>query len=52
MTHITRTGRLITRKSKHIKTTTITTEQYFLDQLGKNTVDTVDDILKHFDLHI
>ena len=48
---ITKTGQLITRTSKQVKATPITAEQYLLHQLNKNTVDTVDDILKQFEKH-
>ena len=35
--------------SRHIRTTPITAELYLWNQLSKSTVDTVDDILKHFE---
>ena len=51
MIHFTKTGRVTTGYSKHIKATHKTAKQYLQDQLHKNTVDTVDDILKHFEKH-
>ena len=45
--HVTKTGQLITRKSKHI-ITLITAEQYLWDQLNKNIrSDTVEDTLNN-----
>ena len=42
-----KTGQLITRSSKHVKTTPVTSEQYLWDQLNKNVrKDTVKHILK------
>ena len=46
---ITKMGRLTTRNSKHIKATPITVDQYLWGKLGKSTLATVDDILKHFE---
>ena len=37
--------------SKQIKITPITTEYYLWDQSRKSNVDSVDDILKHFEKH-
>ena len=46
---ITRTGCIVTRNSKDIKTTPITAEQYFRDQLIWLTDDPVDRILKWYE---
>ena len=43
---VTKTGCIITRNSKHIKTTPITTEQYIRDQHTWHTEDPVDKMLK------
>ena len=51
MIHIAKTGQIVTRNSKHMKETPITIEQYFWNQLSKGIVETVDDILKHFEKH-
>ena len=48
MKHITKTDRLITKNSKHVKATLITSEQYLQDQVSRNTVD---DFLKYFEKH-
>ena len=48
---VTKTGWLITRNSKHIKARPTTAEQYLWNRLGKNTMDTVDGILKQFKKH-
>ena len=45
---ITRTGYIVTRNSKHIKTMPITTEQYLRDQITQHTDDPVDRILKQY----
>ena len=42
----TNTGCIITRNSKHFKTTPIATEQYLRDQLTLQTEDPLDKILK------
>ena len=48
--HITKTGKLITRKCKHVKLTQITAEQYLQDQLDKHIVqDPLEDILKQIE---
>ena len=44
-----KTGQIITRNRKHIKATPTTTEQCLQDLLRRNTVDRLDDILKHFE---
>ena len=47
---ITKTGWLITRNSKHVKPTQITTKQYLSDQLDKHMVmDPLEDILKQIE---
>ena len=44
--HITKTAQHITRNSKHVKTTPITSRQYVQDQLNKNIrADTVEGII-------
>ena len=48
MIHITKSGQKVTKR-KHIKATSITAEQYIWDQLIKNTVDRLHDILKYFE---
>ena len=48
--HITKTGLLITRNSRHVKQTQITTEQYLWDLLDTHKVtDALDDILKQIE---
>ena len=42
---ITKTGHIITRNSKHIKTTPITAEQYLRDQFTCHTKDSLNKIL-------
>ena len=47
---VTKIGWLITRKSKHMKPTQLTSEQYIWDQLDKYTVtDPLEDILKQLE---
>ena len=46
---VTKTGCIITRNSKHIKTTLITAEQYLRDQLTQHTEDPLDKILKQYE---
>ena len=49
---VTKTGRTITRNSKHIKAKPITAEQYLQDQLDKHTKsDPVEEFLKQFEQH-
>ena len=49
-THVTKMGWLITRKSKHVKPTQVTSEQYPWDQLDKCIVkDHLEGILKHIE---
>ena len=49
MIHMTKTGKIVTKNRKHINATLVTADQYLWDQLGKNTVDMLDDILKDFE---
>ena len=44
-----RAGCIITRTSKHIKSTPITAEQYLRDQLTQHTEDPLDKILKQYE---
>ena len=44
-----KSGWVVTRNNKHIKATPTTAKQYLRDQLSKNTTNTVDEILKHFE---
>ena len=46
---VTKTGHIITRNSKHIKTTSITGEQYLRDQLTWHMEDHLDKILKQYE---
>ena len=49
---VTKTGRMITRNSKHIKTTSITAAQYLWDQLDKHSkTDPLEDFLKQYGSH-
>ena len=46
---VTKTGRTVTRNSKHIKANTITAEQYLWDQLDKYTKpEPVEEFLKQY----
>ena len=50
--YIAKTGRMITRNSKHLKGTSITAEQYLWDQLDKHTkTDPLEDFLKQYESH-
>ena len=46
---ITKTGCIITRNKKHIKTTPITSEQFLRDQLTQHAEDPLDKILKQYE---